>query len=363
MKLNATLNNTGSYKSGTSLINEKHPPEWWVSDESNNILNKDIAQTKLVESSRSLFMELSSLFKDEHIIQDVEVKIKNNLFSRMVLTNFRLILLFNKAISTHEKPISRNKFSKSIEFSEIEDTEILKKSLKIQFTDNTQESIQMNPDILDEFKKSLDAARKNNLSLVNFEENEKISYKQPLYFDGNSTGVRNVIVPWEMVFGSESTKAKMCITNRRIILYRIEQIESVNQVNDNSASIWYAKYDSYPNWLTTPKINFVIIPISNITQISFEGVPTKLKQIKMNFKGPVEGWSINPYSFVIPFSLDDHPNAVKVEPTKNDSNNEYCLNLLGSTDKRASAVITSLRQIIPDKINISKQLENLLQSK
>ncbi len=345
-KSKVQLIETGKSRTGLSLINKnvlewknnKPSFEWWVSKELSDLLEKEIIGNLLAGTS-------FTLFKDENVISEVAINGVSN--EKAILTNFRLILLKDHPIEKTVFPVCSHDFCYSIEFTDITSTEIFQNSLKIVYNNKVEEIINIEQDRLVDFKNALDATYKSRFSLINFEDDEKLVYKQCDYSGSDISAIINF---WQKIFGSIYNKAKVCITNKRIIFYRIEQIEAISSTTTPGSvlTVPVIKTVFFPIWLSHPSLHFIAIPLSSISKVIFKGM--FIEKISMGVVGSPGGGIIEPYSLVFPASLEGYPNA-KLTQMKTYSDKEQWYNL-DPFNRQSLDFIAGLRQIIPNKISL-----------
>jgi hypothetical protein len=341
---NVTLKeyNDSAYEVPSSLKNKLRSIEWWVSYELNSKAEKQYYDR---------FVPFTSicLFKDEAIIEDItSAEIKKHEIdmgtlyvhsARLVLTNLRLLLSVLDTIRTSDLLIRSDKFSRSIEFSDILSTEIIKDTLKIVFNDTAELIIKSDLTKLEELKKELDLAISSKVALVSFKD-EDVLYRQStnsLLGNGTLSSYDTFDPP-----GSTFTNTKMCITNKRIIYYRIEQIKNI-------VSEWNGKaYSVNVNWLEKPSLRLISIPFDDIQKIYLKPSLFFGKRIMMKLTKPPIGWRLED-TFSVSSSLEDCEYAKKIQG-KIQKDNEYILSLPDGKDKLNTLVL--LKKIIPEKIDI-----------
>lgn len=332
----------------SSIINRIEPLEWWLSSEVDKI---EKGQTTAISGSTIGF------FKDEVIkyeIKKVEItKIEPQFINeaRLVLTNYRLLLFLDGSATFSENNPPLHYFSRSMEFADITSINVSSDTLKLFFMDNTELNLNIKlSDDLTNLKKELDQAIKSKFSLITFEdEEEKIIYKQTLFFNGTSFVDCKDYFRWASIFNSMKTTATLCITDKRIIFYRIEQVEKMEASNNISTSLWTTKYIVSANWLKHPSLRILIIPLNYIKTINLK---TNIigGKIKMKLTGVASAWHLED-SLVIPTYLieDEQLKKIPIETSKN-AGKEYEVELFDPTKKYAPKIIEALQQIIPEKI-------------
>jgi hypothetical protein len=319
--------------------------EWWMSGEVDEFEEKQVT----ILSGTSI-----RLFRNEFVKYEINrvtiIKIDLSFVTeaRLVLTNFRL-LLFTEGASFSEKNRPTHDFTRSIEFADIASIDVSPNTIKIFFTENTELNLYIKnfQDVVN-LKRELDVAIKSKLSLIAFEEEEKILYKQPLFFKGESFRGSDPFC-WASVFNSMSTAAALCITNKRIIFYRIEQVENLVASDNISTSLWSTQYLVSANWLKHPSLRIIIIPLADIKIIELE-TNSLGGTITMKLTNIASAWHLED-SFVIPASLIDCEYAKRIPIKASDnSGKEYGIALFDPSKKYAPKIIETLQQVIPEKI-------------
>lgn len=294
--------------------------------------------------------------------------------NRLFVTNYRVLLLPPSG-PLSGKHLTLDALSKTVEYSVISSVELVRDySLKVTYSDDSCGIITADREDTMNIKQALETMLPSKLSLVNFEGDKEDSYgimkvkkeeitslTKALEAEGSASlkkavetmldqSIERVLLKdqltwnpggslYEEAFGALPFQAnsKLCITNKRLVFYRIEQVHEA----DSARVVWGPPY-----------FNMINVPFENITRIALTG--RWFKGISLFFKGEISGWRLHPYFLVVPKNLDLHPFAKKVatrEPKK--PGEEIKTRFLPSKGEITDRVLDVLRKVIPDKIEKS----------